>query len=156
MPIGLPAAMKELDQFDGMLVFSEIPHRAMAAWVEDGVEVFLLDAVEANGLFKLSFRSRVLLEPAREIGTGCGFIALGIERWKAAIRGCERDLDAGVLENVVGGCELFEPESRLSPSVTQFVVGCDDHQHFHDSLLCHGLYSRTGGSIDRDRGDEAD
>jgi hypothetical protein len=33
-----------------MLIFGEIPHRAMAAWVEDGVKVFLLDAVEANGL----------------------------------------------------------------------------------------------------------
>jgi hypothetical protein len=113
------------DQFDGMLVFGEIPHRAMAARVEDGVEVFLLDAVEANGLIQLSLCSCVLLEPAREISTGCGFVALGIERRTAAFRRRERDIDAGVLENVVGGRELFEPESCLSSSVTQLVVGCD-------------------------------
>ena len=111
-----------LDQFNGMLVFGEIPHRAMAARVEDGIEVFLLDAVEANGLIELSFRGCVLLEPDRELGTGFGFVTLGIERRPAAFGGCERDLDAGVLENVVGGCELFEPESCLSSSVTQLVV----------------------------------
>ena len=66
----LAGSNEGLDQFDGMLVFGEIPHRAMATRVEDGVEVFLLDAVEANGLIELSFRSCVLLEPASEISTG--------------------------------------------------------------------------------------
>src|SRR5580692_3886908 len=134
MPIGLPAAMK-----DGMPVFGEIPHRAMPPRVEDGVEVFLLDAVEANGLVQLSFRSRVLLEPHGEISSGFGFVALGIERRASAFRRCERDLDTCVLENVVRGCELFEPESCLSPSVAQLAVGCDDHQYFHDFLLCMEL-----------------
>jgi hypothetical protein len=64
----------------GILVFGKIPHRAMATRVEDGVEVFLLDAVEANGLTELSFRSRVLLEPDRELSTGFGFVTLEIER----------------------------------------------------------------------------
>ncbi len=87
----------------------------MAPRVEDGVEVFLLDAIEANGFIQLSFRRRVLLKPDREIGTGFGFVALGIERRTAAFRRCERDLDAGILKNVVGDCELFEPKSCLSP-----------------------------------------
>src|SRR5208282_5967000 len=131
----LAGSNEGLDQFDGMLVFGEIPHRAMATGVEDGVEVFLLDAAEANGLIELSFRSSVLLEPEREISTGFGFVTLGIERRPAAFGGCERDLDAGVLENVVGGCEFFKPESCLSPGVAQLVVGSDNHQHFHDILL---------------------
>jgi hypothetical protein len=50
----------------------------VAARIEEGVEVFLLDAVEANGLVELSLRSRVLLEPAREIGAKFGFVAFGI------------------------------------------------------------------------------
>src|SRR5271157_4356912 len=132
----LASSNEGLDQFNGMLVFGEIPHRAMATRVEDGVEVFLPDAVEANGLIELSLRTCVLLEPDRELSTECGFVALGIERRMAAFRRCERDLDAGVLENVVRGGEFFEPEPSLSSSVTQFVVGCDNHQHFHDFLLC--------------------
>ena len=59
-----------LDQFDGVLVFGEIPHRAVAARVEDSVEVFLPDAVKANGLVELSFRGRVLFEPERKVGAG--------------------------------------------------------------------------------------
>ena len=136
MPDWLAGSNKGLDQVDGILVLGEIPHRAMATRVEDGVEVFLLDAVEANGLIELSFRRGVLLEADREISTGFGFVALGIERRTAAFRRCERDLDAGVLENVVGSRRLFEPKSRVSPSITQLVVGCDNHQHFHDCHLC--------------------
>ena len=111
-----------LDQLDGVLVFGEIPHRAVAARVEDGVEVFLLDAVKANGLVELSFRSRVLLEPERKVGAEVGFVALGVKRRSSALRRRERDLNAGVLENVVGSCELFEPEARLSSGVAQLVV----------------------------------
>ena len=132
----LAGGKEGLDQLDGVLVFGEIPHRAVAARVEDGVEVFLPDAVKAKGLVELSFRSRVLLEPERKVSAEFGFVALGVERRSAAFWRCERDLDAGVLENVVGSCELFEPEARLSSGVTQLVVGCDNHQHLHDCLLC--------------------
>src|ERR1700722_12045185 len=37
----LTGAKEGLDQFGGVPVLGEIPHRAVAAWVEDGVEVFL-------------------------------------------------------------------------------------------------------------------
>src|SRR5271168_4208093 len=103
----LTGGKEGLDQLDGVRVFGEIPHRAVAARVEDGVEVFLLDAVKARGLVELSFRSSIFLEPAREVGTEFRFVALGIERRTTAFRGCERYLDAGVLENVVGSRELF-------------------------------------------------
>ena len=92
MAMGLPAARKELDQLDGVLVFGEIPHRAMAARIEDCVKTFLLDAVKANGFVKLSFRSRVLLEPERKVSPELGFVALGIKRRSAALRGRERNL----------------------------------------------------------------
>ena len=89
----LAAGKEGLDQLDGVLVFGEIPHRAVAARVEDGVEVFLLDAVKANGLVELSFRSGVVLEPERKVSAEFGLVALGIERGTTAFRGCERDLD---------------------------------------------------------------
>jgi hypothetical protein len=121
-----------LDQFDGVLVFGEIPHRAMAAWVEDCVETFLLDDVKANGFVKLSFRSRVLLESDRKVSAELGFVALGVKRRSAALRGRERNLSPRIFENEVGRSELFEPEARLSAGVTQLIVGCDDHEYLHD------------------------
>ena len=108
----LAGGEERLDQLDGVLVFGEIPHRAVAARIEDGVEIFLPDAVEANGLVKLSFRGRILFEPARKVGAEFGFVALGVKRRPAALRGRERDLNASFLENVVGSSELFEPEAR--------------------------------------------
>jgi hypothetical protein len=89
----------------------------MAARVEHGVEVFLLGTVEANGLVELSIRSRVRLEPAREVSPE--FVALRIERRAAAFRGCEGDLDAGVLENTSRSCRLFRP---VSPSWSLDVI----------------------------------
>jgi hypothetical protein len=52
----------------------------MAARIEDGVEVFLFDAVKAKGLVELSFRSGVLLESERKVSAEFGFVALGVKR----------------------------------------------------------------------------
>jgi hypothetical protein len=115
---------ERLDQFDRVLVFGEIPHRAVAAGVEDRVEVFLPDALKAKGLVELSFRRRVLLEPARKVGAEFGFVALGVERRPAALRGRQRDRSPSVLENIVGRSKLLEPETGLATSVAQLIVGC--------------------------------
>ena len=132
----MPAARKELDQFDRVLVLGEIPHRAVTARIEHRVEVFLLDAVETNGLVELRFRLFVAFEAERELGAVFGLVALGIERWPSAFRGSQRDINAGILEDVVGSGELFEPETCLASGVTELVVGSDNHQHLHDCLLC--------------------
>src|SRR5215471_79289 len=50
------------DQLDRILVFREVPHRTVAAWIEDGIVVFLFYAVETQRLVELSFGVRVLLE----------------------------------------------------------------------------------------------
>src|SRR5580700_8789708 len=50
----LTGGQERPDQLDGVLILGEIPHWAVAARVEDGVEVFLPDAIEANGLVELS------------------------------------------------------------------------------------------------------
>ena len=107
----------------------------MAAGIEDRVEVFLPDAIEAKGVVELGFSRRVLLEPERKLGAELGFVALGVERRPPAFRRCERDLDAGVPENIVGGGELLQPESRFSSGVAQLVMRRDNHQRFHDFLL---------------------
>jgi hypothetical protein len=93
----------------------------MASRVEDGVDVFLLDAVEANGLIELSLRRCVLLEPEREISTEFRFVALSIERWTAAFWGCKRNLDAGVLESIVGGQRALR--ARILSFVQSYPIG---------------------------------
>src|SRR5271154_2260344 len=127
----LTCGKEGLDQLDGVLVLGEIPHRTVAAWIEDGVEVFLPDAVQAKGLVELGFRSRVLLEPARKVGAEFGFVALGVERRPATLRGYERDLMSSILENVVRSSQLFEPEPSLATGVTQLIVGCQHHKYSH-------------------------
>src|SRR5262249_33546165 len=77
---GFAGSEESFDQTDRVLVFREIPHRAMAARIEDGVVVFLFHAVEAHSLIKLSFDVCVLLEPTGGIGLKAGVLTLGIER----------------------------------------------------------------------------
>ena len=119
-----------------VLVLGEVPHRPVTARIENRVVVFLLDAVETHGLVELRFRFFVSLEPQGELGAEFGLVALRVERRTATFRGSQRDISAGVLENVVGSRELFEPEAGLPSGVTQLVVGSDNHQHLHDCLLC--------------------
>src|ERR1700722_6623786 len=103
-----------LDQLDGVVVFGEIPHRAMAARIEDRVEVSLPHAVEANGLAEVRFRGRILFEADGEVGAKFRLVALGIEQRSSTLGRCERDLNASILEGVVRSCKLFKPECRAS------------------------------------------
>ena len=50
----------------------------MAARIEDDIEVFSPDTVEANGLVELSLRSSIFFEPERKFRAENGFVALGI------------------------------------------------------------------------------
>ena len=67
-------------QLDRVLVFGEIPHRPMAAGVEDGIVVFLPDAIEAHRPVELSVGVGILLKPAGDVGLEVRLVALGIER----------------------------------------------------------------------------
>src|SRR5277367_2828054 len=86
------------NQFDRVGVFRQIPHRSMSAGIKDGVEIFLPDAVEANGLAELCFRGRVLFKPDCNVRTKLRLVALGVERRTAAFRRCESERSAGFLE----------------------------------------------------------
>jgi hypothetical protein len=52
----------------------------VAARIEDGIEVFLLDAIETHRLVELGFGCGILLEPTRDVGLEVRLVALGIER----------------------------------------------------------------------------
>ena len=110
----------------------------MAAGVEDGVEVLGLDAVEAKCSRELRFCLCIGFEPVRKVGLKAWFVAFRIERWLAAFRRGKHDISAGFLERVVGGGELFEPETRFTAGVAELVVRGQNHQNLHKLLLLYG------------------
>jgi len=115
----------------------------VTAGIEDGIETFLFHAVKANSFVKLSFRSGVLLEPARKIGPEFGLVTLGIKRGTTPLRRGECDLSPRLLENVVGSGELLEPEAGLAPRVSELVVRSENHQNFHGLLLLLGEFHQA-------------
>src|SRR5215469_10133503 len=46
----LPGGEEGLDQLYGIRIFGQVPHRAVAAWIEDGIVVLLFHAFEAHRL----------------------------------------------------------------------------------------------------------
>jgi hypothetical protein len=61
----------------------------MATGVEDGIVIFLLDAIEAHRHVELGVGVGVLLEPPCDVGLEVRLIALGIKRGTTALWRCE-------------------------------------------------------------------
>ncbi len=99
----------------------------MPTRIKHRIEVLLSDAFKPNRFVELGLRRDVFFEPEGEVGTEFRFVALGIERWATAFGGSKGKRGAGVLEHVVGGCELLEPKSSFSSGIAQAIVGRDDH-----------------------------
>jgi hypothetical protein len=87
------------------------------AGVEDGVKVLGPDAVEADRCSEPRLCVCIGFEPVRKLGLKVWLVALRIERRLAALWRGKPDLCAGFLERVVGGGELFEPETRFTTGV---------------------------------------
>jgi hypothetical protein len=95
----------------------------MPTGIEDGVVVFLLDPVEAHRPVELGFSVGILFEPTGDVGLEARLVALGIEWRAAALRRCEGNLGARILEDVVRRGELLQPEAGLAPGLAELVVG---------------------------------
>jgi hypothetical protein len=132
---GLAGSEEPLDQLDRVLILGQVPHRAVTAGIEDGVKILWLDAVEADCRGKLRLRCSIGLEPTREVGLEVRLVALRIERRLAALRRGEHALGASVLEPVIRRGEFLQPEAGLAPCVAELVVGSENHQDLHNSLL---------------------
>src|SRR5262249_21181556 len=74
-----------VDQLDGIGVFGQIPHWAVAARIKDSVVVLLFRTVEAHRLIELALRVRVLLEATGDVRLKARILALGIERRTTAL-----------------------------------------------------------------------
>src|SRR5215469_13726597 len=64
----LACGLERLNQFDGVRIFGQIPHRTVAAWVENGVVIVGLNTVETNGRSKLCLCSWIGFKPMCELG----------------------------------------------------------------------------------------
>src|SRR5262245_43057617 len=133
---GLAGGEEGLDQLDGIGVFGQVPHRAVAARIEDGVVVLLFYAIEANRPIELALRVSVLLETTGDVRLEAWILALGVERWTTALGRGQSDLRARVLKFIVGRGQLLQPEPGLTAGVAELVVGGQNHQDFHGRLLC--------------------
>src|SRR5215475_3423723 len=136
---GLAGGEEGLDQLDGIGVFGQVPHRAVAARIEDGVVVLLFHAIEAHRPIELALRVRVLLEATGDVRLEARILALGIERRTTALGRSQSDLRARVLKFIVGRGQLLQPEPGLAAGVAELVVGGQNHQDFHGRLLCSML-----------------
>jgi hypothetical protein len=107
----------------------------MTTGVEDGIVVFLLDAIEARRPVELGVGVGILLEPTGDVGLEGRLVALGIERRAPALGRCKGDLGAGIFEDILRRCQFLQPEASLPSRIAELVVGGKNHQDFHDALL---------------------
>ena len=112
---GLAGGHEGFQQLDRVLVFGEIPHRPMATGIENGIEILLLDAVEAKRRGELCIRGRIGFEPAGQIGLEVRLVTLRIERRLTAFRRGEHDLGARVLEHKYGAASSSSQKPVLRP-----------------------------------------
>jgi len=113
-----------------------------------GLPAVMKDSIRLTE-FLSSARSHIGPWPSK-VGAEFGLVAFGVERGTTVSRGRERDLGAGVLEDIVGSRELLEPEAGLASRISELVVRRENHQHFHDPL--HSLMpiaDSPTGSADR-------
>ena len=107
----------------------------MAAGVEDGIVIFLFDAIEANRRGELCIRGHISFKAAGKVGLKFRFVAFRIERRLTAFRRGEHDLGAGVLKHEIRRRQFLEPEAGLSAGVAELVVRGENHQDLHDEVL---------------------
>src|SRR5262249_14386827 len=119
----LSGGKEGLDQLDGIGVFGQIPHWAVAARIEDSVVFLWFHTVEAHRLIKLALRVRVPLEATGDVRLEARILALGIERRTTALGRGQSDLRARVLKLIIRRGQLLQPEPGLAAGVAELVVG---------------------------------
>jgi hypothetical protein len=103
-------------------VLGQIPERAVAAGQEDGVVIIGVDIGQLFCVRECRFAFSVRLESFGAVGSGIRRGTIGVN-WRLAPFGRgQRDLGAGVFEDVIGAGELFQPETGLVTGVAHFAV----------------------------------
>src|SRR5262249_43885243 len=72
-----------LDEGNGTQILSQVPHRAVAAGIEDRVVVRGFDVAEPQGVCQHRLGCGILLETPRQFGLALRRVADRVERWLA-------------------------------------------------------------------------
>src|SRR5262249_45175865 len=109
----------------------EVPHRAVAAKIDDSVEVLGHDLLELERVGKVGSCFLIALEPLHVLGMVVRSIASRIDGRLTAGRRRQRDIRAGILESVVGRAKFLQPEARLRSIVADPIVRAQHHENLH-------------------------
>src|SRR5215469_3155820 len=127
----LTGSNRAFDQVDGVAVFGQIPHRAVAAGIKDGVELIAGNVLEFCSAVKRRHRIGVRFKATGLVRLKVGLVALWVEWWFAASRRAQSEFHAGVLEHIVRCSKFLEPKARLASCVTQLIVRSQDYENLH-------------------------
>src|SRR5215475_11338555 len=120
---GLSGSKEGLDQPDGIGVFGQIPHWAVAARIEDSVVVLLFYTVETHRLVELALPVRVLLEATGDVRLEAWILALGIEWRTTALGRGQSDLRARVFKLIVGRMSALPPKADICSATAHVSLG---------------------------------
>jgi hypothetical protein len=120
-----------LDQGDRVLVIGQIPHRAVATGIEDRVVVGRLDVGKLDAVGQHLLGRRIFLETQHRVGLIVGIVASGIDRGMATLGRRHGDLCTGIRERIVGGGELFKPETGRLAGISKHIVRSQNQQDLH-------------------------
>ena len=95
----------------------------MATGVEDGVVLIHVHVGQFSGAGQHFPGMGVFTEPPGGLGQCIFSLAVRVNRWLAAFRGCEGDVGACVFEYVERRSEFFQPETGFMAGVAHLVVG---------------------------------
>ena len=102
-----------------MRVLGQVPHRAVAAGIEDRVVIRSLDIGELQGFCEHSLGRGILLEALGQIGLALRHVAFRVERRLTTFGRSEGQCCPGIEESVIGRGELLEPEASLATGVAE-------------------------------------
>ncbi len=118
----LAVGVSRFDQSDRIGVLSEVPKRAVAARIEDDVVIGRRNIRQLYRASKRRCRLGVGFEAVRVVGLEVWLIALWVERRETALWGSQRDIGAGVFEDIIGRRKLLEPKAGFLARISERIV----------------------------------
>jgi hypothetical protein len=116
----------------------------MATGIKDRIVLIGADVGELDRMGQDRLSCGVFLKTRHRLSLVARLVALGIDRRLATLRRCQRDLHAGILEHIVGGGELFEPEAGRLACIPKLVVRSQNHQDLHCQSPLIEAHARLG------------
>jgi len=115
----------------------------MAAGIKNRIVIIGCNRLQLYAMRQGRLGLGIVVETLGGRGLKILFRALGIQRRLSPLGRGQGDLGPRILEDIVGGGKLLQPETGLSAGVTEFVVRRQHHQYFHDRISSCALSPAT-------------